>query len=55
MPSSSSGPAPSSKNATAVAAAAARQGMHTMREDGIEKVKRGITSLVEVARVTTVL
>jgi len=39
----------------AIAAAAARQGMHTMREDGIEKVKRGITSLVEVARVTTVL
>ena len=38
-----------------IAATASRLGMHTMREDGIEKVKQGITSLVEVARVTTAL
>jgi type IV pilus assembly protein PilB len=38
-----------------LAAAAARQGMRTMRQDGIEKVKQGVTSLVEVARVTTAL
>ena len=38
-----------------IAGAATRQGMHSMREDGIEKVKQGITSLVEVARVTTAL
>jgi type IV pilus assembly protein PilB len=36
-----------------IAAAAAAAGMRTMREDGIEKVKQGLTSLVEVARVTT--
>jgi type II secretory ATPase GspE/PulE/Tfp pilus assembly ATPase PilB-like protein len=28
--------------------------MRTMRDDGIEKVKRGLTSLAEVARVTNV-
>jgi len=38
-----------------ISAAAARQGMHSMRHDGLEKVKQGITSLVEVARVTTAL
>ena len=35
-----------------LAAAAARAGMRTMREDGIEKVRQGLTTLVEVARVT---
>jgi type II secretory ATPase GspE/PulE/Tfp pilus assembly ATPase PilB-like protein len=29
--------------------------MQTMREDGIEKVRQGLTSLVEVSRVTSVL
>ena len=38
-----------------LAAAAARQGMRTMRDDGIAKVKLGLTSLVEVGRVTTSL
>jgi type IV pilus assembly protein PilB len=37
----------------AVAAAAAASGMRTMHQDGIEKVREGVTSLVEVARVTT--
>jgi type IV pilus assembly protein PilB len=35
-----------------IAAAAAREGMHTLRDDGFEKVKAGLTSLAEVARVT---
>ena len=38
-----------------IAATAARLGMTSMREDGIEKVRQGVTSLVEVARVTTAL
>jgi type IV pilus assembly protein PilB len=38
-----------------IAAAAFRAGMRTMREDGIDKVKRGLTSLAEVGRVTTAL
>jgi type IV pilus assembly protein PilB len=37
----------------AVSAAAAANGMRTMRQDGIEKIRAGITSLVEVTRVTT--
>jgi type IV pilus assembly protein PilB len=37
----------------AVSAAAAASGMSTMRQDGIEKVREGLTSLMEVARVTT--
>jgi type IV pilus assembly protein PilB len=37
----------------AIAQAAAAAGMRTMRDDGIDKVKQGLTSLVEVARVTT--
>jgi type IV pilus assembly protein PilB len=37
-----------------IADSAARTGMRTMRDDGIEKVKRGLTSLAEVARVTNV-
>jgi type IV pilus assembly protein PilB len=36
----------------AIAAAAIGQGMRTMRQDGIEKVREGVTSLVEVGRVT---
>jgi type IV pilus assembly protein PilB len=38
-----------------IAATAARLGMSSMHEGGIEKVRQGITSLVEVARVTTAL
>jgi len=38
-----------------IAAVAMEQGMRTMREDGIEKVRQGLTSLVEVGRVTTAL
>jgi type IV pilus assembly protein PilB len=34
---------------------AIRGGMRTMRDDGREKVRRGLTSLAEVGRVTTVL
>jgi type IV pilus assembly protein PilB len=30
---------------------ARREGMRTLREDGLEKVKRGVTSLGEVLRV----
>jgi type IV pilus assembly protein PilB len=36
----------------AIAASAVASGMRTMRQDGIEKVREGITSLVEVGRVT---
>jgi type IV pilus assembly protein PilB len=32
--------------------AAIREGMRTMRQDGIDKVKQGITTLVEIGRVT---
>ncbi len=35
-----------------IAVVAARNGMRRMREDGLEKVKAGVTSLAEVARVT---
>jgi type IV pilus assembly protein PilB len=35
--------------------AAMKGGMRTMRQDGLEKVRQGITSLVEVHRVTTTL
>ena len=35
-----------------IAAAAARDGMRTLREDGLAKVQAGVTSLAEVARVT---
>jgi type IV pilus assembly protein PilB len=37
----------------AIAAVAERQGMHRMREDGLLKVKRGLTTLAEVGRVTS--
>jgi type IV pilus assembly protein PilB len=35
--------------------AAIGTGMHTMREDGIDKVRQGLTSLAELGRVTAVL
>ena len=38
-----------------IAAAAVREGMRTMTEDGLDKVRRGLTSLVEVGRVTTTI
>ncbi len=41
------------RGADEIAAAAARVGMRSMREDGIEKVRQGLTSLVEVGRVTS--
>jgi type IV pilus assembly protein PilB len=37
----------------AISAAASANGMRTMQQDGIEKVREGVTSLVEVARATT--
>ncbi|WP_249009846.1 GspE/PulE family protein [Conexibacter sp. DBS9H8] len=39
-------------SADQIAAIAVSQGMRRMREDGLEKVKAGITSLAEVTRVT---
>jgi type II secretory ATPase GspE/PulE/Tfp pilus assembly ATPase PilB-like protein len=33
-------------------AAAVAQGMRTMREDGVDKVKQGLTTLAEIARVS---
>ena len=39
-------------SADAVSAVAREQGMRTVREDGLEKVRRGLTSLAEVLRVT---
>ena len=42
------------RSVSEIAASAARTGMRTMRDDGIEKVKRGLTSLAEVARVANV-
>ena len=38
-------------SADAITAAAAAQGMISLREDGLEKVRMGITSIEEVARV----
>ncbi|HZC13940.1 MAG TPA: ATPase, T2SS/T4P/T4SS family [Thermoleophilaceae bacterium] len=38
-------------SADALRACARREGMRTLREDGLEKVKRGVTSLGEVLRV----
>jgi type IV pilus assembly protein PilB len=35
-----------------IAAVAVREGMRRLREDGLEKVKSGVTSMAEVARVT---
>lgn len=45
----------SCKGVDDIAAVAVSSGMRTMRDDGIEKVKLGLTSLVEVARVTSAL
>ncbi|MEA2389957.1 MAG: type pilus assembly protein PilB, partial [Solirubrobacteraceae bacterium] len=36
----------------AIAAAAMRDGMRRLRDDGLEKVRTGLTSMAEVARVT---
>jgi type IV pilus assembly protein PilB len=38
-----------------IAAAASRNGMRTLAEDGLEKVKQGLTSLVELRRVSATL
>ena len=38
--------------ADAIATAAARDGMRRLRDDGLEKVKAGLTSMAEVARGT---
>jgi type IV pilus assembly protein PilB len=35
-----------------IASAAVREGMRRMREDGLDKVKAGLTSMAEMARVT---
>jgi type IV pilus assembly protein PilB len=35
-----------------IATVAVREGMRRLREDGLEKVKAGLTSMAEVARVT---
>jgi type IV pilus assembly protein PilB len=35
-----------------IAAVAVREGMRRLREDGLDKVKSGITSMAEVSRVT---
>ena len=37
-----------------VAVVAMREGMRRMREDGLEKVKSGVTTMSEIARVTGV-
>ena len=34
-----------------IAEAAVREGMRRLRDDGLEKVKQGLTSIAEVARV----
>jgi type IV pilus assembly protein PilB len=41
------------RSAGEIGAVARQQGMHTMREDGIQKVREGLTCLVEVGRVTS--
>ena len=35
-----------------IATVAVREGMRRLREDGLEKVKSGVTSMAEVSRVT---
>ena len=42
------------RGVTEIAASAVAAGMRTMRQDGLEKVKQGLTTLAEVARVTAV-
>jgi type IV pilus assembly protein PilB len=39
-------------SAAAITAAAMREGMRRLREDGLDKVKSGLTSMAEVSRVT---
>jgi type IV pilus assembly protein PilB len=39
-------------SADQIAAEAVRDGMRRLREDGLDKVKAGLTSMAEVARVT---
>jgi type IV pilus assembly protein PilB len=39
-------------SADAIAEVAVRNGMRRLREDGLEKVKLGRTSIAEVARIT---
>ena len=41
------------RGARGIAAVAAEQGMRTMRDDGLVKVRQGLTSLAEVARTTS--
>jgi type IV pilus assembly protein PilB len=38
-----------------ITALATEEGMRSMRDDGIEKVREGLTTLAEVARVTATL
>ena len=42
----------SGSDATSLHAAARRQGMYTLYEDGLRKVAKGMTSMEEVLRVT---
>ena len=42
------------RNADELRDAARAEGMHTLREDGLEKIRRGITSVAEVLRVVGV-
>jgi len=42
------------RGVTEIAASATSGGMRTMRQDGLEKVKQGMTTLAEVARVTAI-
>jgi type IV pilus assembly protein PilB len=39
-------------SADQIGAIALREGMRRLREDGLDKVKSGLTSMAEVARVT---
>jgi type IV pilus assembly protein PilB len=39
-------------SADQIAAVAVQEGMRRLREDGLEKVKAGLTSMAEVSRVT---
>jgi len=39
-------------SADEVKAVATEQGMRLLRDDGLERVKQGVTSIAEVARVT---
>jgi type IV pilus assembly protein PilB len=39
-------------SADQIAAVAVREGMRKLREDGLDKVKAGLTSMAEIARVT---